>query len=81
MLAEEIIPTGKFTEPQLELLKMFSRQFPEKVWVEIKNMLSGYFLQKATEEMDELFKQKGWGADKIKEWAETHMRTPYRKND
>jgi hypothetical protein len=31
MIAEEIIPTGKFTQPQLELLQMFSKQYPEKV--------------------------------------------------
>lgn len=77
MLAEEIIPTGKFTQPQLELLRMFSHQFPEKVWMEIRDLLSAYFLKKATEEMDNLFKQKEWGDDKIKEWAQTHMRTSY----
>jgi hypothetical protein len=81
MLAEEIIPGGKFTAPQLELLKMFSREMPETVWVEIKDMLSAYFLQKATEEMDNLFKEKGWGEEKIKEWSHTHMRTTYKQND
>jgi hypothetical protein len=30
MLADEIIPTGKFTQPQLELLRMFSKQFSGK---------------------------------------------------
>jgi hypothetical protein len=77
MLAEEIIPTGKFTQPQLELLRMFSKQFPEKVWVEIKDLLSKYFMDKATEEMNQLFEQQGWNEDKINEWATTHMRTPY----
>jgi hypothetical protein len=81
MLAEEIIPGEKFTEPQLELLKMFSRKYPDKVWIEIKDILSSYFLEKATQEMDELFKQKNWGKEKVKEWANTHMRTHYDKND
>ena len=81
MTAEEIIPGGKFTEPQLELLKMFSIQFPEKVWMDIRDMVAGYFLQKASEEMDALFQEKGWGEEKIKEWTNTHMRTSYKKND
>lgn len=81
MLAEEIIPSGKFTQPQLELLRMFSRQLPEKVWWEIKDLVAKYFMEKATEEMDTLFDQKGWDEAKINEWANTHMRTPYNKKD
>ncbi len=81
MLAEEIIPAGKFTQPQLELLRMFSKKFPDVVWVEIKDLLSSYFMEKASAEMDNVFEQKGWGDDKIKEWADTHMRIPYNKND
>jgi len=34
-------------------------------------------MDKATEEMNQLFEQKGWNEDKINEWATTHMRTPY----
>ncbi len=86
MLAEEIIPAGKFTRPQLELLRMFylvivTKKFPDDVWVEIKDLLSAYFMEKASGEMDNLFKQEGWGDDKIKEWTGTHIRTLYNKND
>ena len=81
MLAEEIIPDGKFNQPQLDLLRMFSKPFPDEEWTEIKDLLSAYFMEKASEEMDNLFKQKGWGDDKIKEWSGTHMLTPYNKND
>jgi hypothetical protein len=81
MIAEEIIPSGKFTQPQLELLKMFSRQFPDKVWVEIRDLLTRYFMENAIEEMDNLFDQKDWDEDKINEWSTTHMRTPYNKMD
>lgn len=78
---EEIIPTGKFTQPQLELLRMFSKQYPEKVWSEVKDLVSKYFMEKASAEMDNLFEQKGWGDDKITEWINEHMRTPYNKKD
>ena len=81
METEEIMPSGKFTQAQLELLRMFSKQYPDKVWVEVKDLLSKYFMDKASEEMDNLFEQKGWGEEKIKEWASENMRTPYKKKD
>lgn len=79
MIAEEILPSGKFTQAQLELLRMFSKQYPDEVWVEVKDLLSKYFMDKASEEMDNLFEQKEWGEEKIKEWASEHMRTSYQK--
>jgi hypothetical protein len=81
MIAEEIIPTGKFTQPQLELLQMFSKQYPEPVWMEIRALLSRFFMEKASTEMDNLFDQNGWTEDKINEWAKEHMRTPYNKTE
>jgi len=81
MTTEDIIPTGKFTQTQLELLRMFAKQYPEKVWVEVRDLLSKYFMEKASEEMDNLFEQKGWNEDKINEWAKEHMRTAYNKKN
>lgn len=49
------MPTGKFTQPRLELLRMFSKQYTEKVQTQIKDPLSTYFMEKASEEMDNLF--------------------------
>ena len=81
MILEDISPSGKFTQPQLELLRMFSKQYPEKVWIEVKDLLSKYFMEKASEEMDMLFDQNEWGDNKIQGWATEHMRTPYQKKD
>lgn len=78
---EGIMPTGKFTQPQLELLRMFSRQYPEKVWLEIKDIISRYFMENAIREMDDLFDQKGWDQSQIDQWAKQHMRTPYNNKD
>lgn len=80
MIAEEILPGGKFTQPQLELLRLFARQYPDKVWAEVKDLLSKYFMEKASEEMDSLFKQQEWNDKKIQDWGKEHMRTPYHKN-
>lgn len=73
----EIIPTGKFTKPQLELLRIFSKEMPDKVWEDLNNMISKYFMDLASTEMDRLFDEKGWGSEKIDEWAKEHMRTGY----
>jgi hypothetical protein len=81
MTTEEIIPSGKFTQAQLEILRMFSKDLPENVWVEIKDLLSKYFMENAVKEMDKLFERNKWGDEKIKEWASSHMRTPYDKAD
>ena len=78
MEVKEIIPTGKFTKAQLDLLKLFSREVPEENWIEIKTLLSNYFAEKASDEMDKLFEQNGWGEKKIEEWSKEHMRTPYK---
>ncbi len=79
MIVEDILPSGKFTQAQLELLRMFSKQYPDKVWVEVKDLLSKYFMEKASEEMDNLFDQEDWGEEKIQEWSSEHMRTHYPK--
>lgn len=59
---------------QLELLKVFSFDLSEEQLLEIRDMLSRYFADKATEEMDQLWEEKGWSADTIKKWGEEHMR-------
>ena len=79
MEVKDIIPTGKFTKTQLELLKMFSTDLPEEDWEEVRELLSKHFLMKARSEMDALFEEKGWGEEKIEEWSKEHMRTPYTK--
>ncbi|SFQ17335.1 hypothetical protein [Parafilimonas terrae] len=78
MEVKDIIPTGKFTKAQLDLLKLFSREMPEENWIEIKTLISKYFAEKASDEMDKLFEENGWGEEKIEEWSKEHMRTPYK---
>ena len=79
MDVKEIIPSGKFTNAQLDLLKLFSRDVPEENWIEIKDLISRYFAEKAIMQMDKFFEQNDWGEGKIKEWSEEHMRTSYKK--
>jgi len=69
----------KLTNLQLELLKIFSRELPDEELLEIKNILSAYFAEKATKEMDRLWDEKGWTQETMQQWLNEHMRTPYKK--
>jgi glycine betaine/choline ABC-type transport system substrate-binding protein len=65
---------GKLTNVQLELLKLFQYNLPEKQLAEIKNILAKYFAKTATEEMDKLWIENNWTNDTMKEWANEHLR-------
>lgn len=70
--------TKGLTNLQLELLKIYSFDIKEEQLLEIKTMLSNYFADKVTNDVDELFEEKGWGQEKIEEWSKEHMRTKYK---
>jgi hypothetical protein len=65
---------GKLTNVQLELLKLFQYDLPEKQLVEIKNMLAKYFADTATAEMDKLWDEKGWSDKTMNDWTNEHLR-------
>lgn len=65
---------GKLTNVQIELLKLFQYDLPEKQLAEIKNMLAKYFAQSATREMDKLWEENNWDAETMKQWTEEHLR-------
>ena len=67
----------KLSNLQLELLKVFSFELSEEQIKEIKSLLSAYFADKVTSEMDDLFQANNWGEEKIEEWSKEHMRTKY----
>ncbi|MCB0524837.1 MAG: hypothetical protein R3A50_09765 [Saprospiraceae bacterium] len=63
------------TNLQLELLKIFSIPLKEDQLMEIKALLSRYFAEKASEEMDKLWDENNWSDETMREWAQEHMRT------
>jgi len=66
--------TGKLTNVQLELLKMFRYSLPEKQLAEIKNILAKYFATTATAEMDRLWEENNWNDDVMRQWADEDLR-------
>lgn len=71
----QIAPSGKLSNIQIELLKLFTRDIPDEDMIEIRSLLSRYFMEKARDEMDKLFEEKGWGQEKLEEWANEHWRS------
>lgn len=73
-----MVQTQKLTSLQLELVKLFSYKIAENQVLEIKQLLSNYFADKATEEMDRLWDENNWSEETMKEWSNEHLRTPYK---
>lgn len=65
---------GQLTNLQLELLRVFQYELPDNQLIEIKNLLSNYFADKATEEMDKVWKDKGWNNDTMDNFLNTDLR-------
>ena len=65
---------GKLTNVQIELLKLFQYNLPEKQLIEIKNMLAQYFEKTATAEMDKLWDKNNWDNDLMKDWTNEDLR-------
>ena len=69
--------SAPLTNLQTELLSLFEYELSEQQLLEVRNMLSNYFAQKATDEMDKLFEENNWDNQKIEDWTNEHMRTKY----
>ena len=59
---------------QKELLKLYSTEIPEAQLQEIKYLLSNYFADKASDEMDRLWDENNWNEQTMNQWANEHNR-------
>jgi hypothetical protein len=63
---------NKLTNLQLELLKLFQFQLDNSQLDEIKNLLSRYFAERASNETDKLWEEKGWTNETMEQWLSEH---------
>ncbi len=66
--------SGRLTNLQLELLKMFHYDLAESQLEDIKKMLGNYFAETARTEMDKLWEQEGWSNETMEQWVNEHLR-------
>ena len=53
----------------MELLKTYDFEVSPEQLLEIKQLLVMYFVNKAIEEADQLWGEKGWSDNKMKDWV------------
>lgn len=71
--------TNRLTNLQLELIKLFNYNLSQAQLLEVKDLLSKYFSDKATNEMDRIWEEKGLSNVTMDSWLNEHMRTPSEK--
>ena len=69
---------GQLSNLQIELLKLFNYNLQEKQLIEIKKLLSSYFAQNITTDIDELWNKEKWDNNTIDNWKNEHLRTKYK---
>lgn len=70
--------TTRLSNLQLELIKVFSYEVPEKQLLEIKDILAAYFADVLSKEMDKLWDESQWTNETMGTWLNEDMRTPYK---
>lgn len=59
---------------QLELLRLYGANVSDAALVEIKGMLARYFAERASDDMDNLWNDRGITPDDMPRWASEHNR-------
>lgn len=67
-----------FSKLQLELLKLYATEIPEKQLLDIKNLLAAYFAEQVDKGMAALWEEKKWDEKTIEAWKHERLRTPYK---
>ena len=64
-------------EAQLGILRLLGRMKTIEQVNELRQVISNYYAQKATEEMDRLWENGEWSEEKNEGVLKEHLRTPY----
>ena len=62
--------TTRLSNVQQELLKIFARNVADKDLVNIKQLLSNYFLQQAIDGADALWDERGYTEELMQQWRQ-----------
>ena len=65
-------------EAQLSILRLLGRLKTLEQMNELRQIISNYYAQKATEEMDKLWDTGEWDNEKNEAVLKEHLRTPYK---
>ena len=65
-------------EAQLSILRLLGRMKTVEQVSELRQIISNYYAQKATEEMDRLWDEGRWSEQQNEAVLKEHLRTPYK---
>ena len=68
---EAIQASQKLSNLQLELLKHYAMGVSEEELRDIKRMLAKYFMEKAMDEADKVWDERGYTNELMEEWRQT----------
>ena len=74
----QIAGANRLTNLQLEMIKLFSFNLDEEQLLEVKGLLAKYFADKATQEMDKVWQERGLTNETMNSWLKEHLRTSSR---
>lgn len=67
----EIQASQKLSNLQLELLKLYAMGVSDEELRDIKRMLAKYFMEKAMDEADKVWDERGYTNELMEEWRQT----------
>jgi len=68
----------ELNKAQLSILRLLGRMKTVEQVEELRKVISNYYAQKATEEMDRLWDSGQWSEEKNNAALDEHLSTPYR---
>lgn len=57
-----------FSNIQMELLKLYAADIPDEQLTELKDLIAAFLFNKARDEADKIWKQKGYNENMIHSW-------------
>jgi hypothetical protein len=64
----------KLSNLQVELLQLFAYELSDAQIMEIKALLANYFAEKASDRMDQLWEERNWNDETMRQWGNEHLR-------
>lgn len=61
---------------QIELLQLYSQDVSQEDLLAIKRLLARYFADRASDEMDRLWDEKGWTNNTMEDWLSDESELP-----
>lgn len=70
-----------FNAAQQELLQLFAAKLSDDELRELKQILLDFKFRRVTALADKVWEEKAWNDETVDKIMQTHLRTPYKKNN